>query len=76
MCNYGQRTFELSGPATAGQYVNVDDPSISRWASAFDKDLTITIEDPSDVDYDGRYSVRNTIGKTSELSELLICHIK
>ena len=28
------------------------------------------------MDYDGRYSVRYSNGKTSELSELLICHIK
>ena len=76
MCNYGAKTFELSGPATIGQYVNVVDPSISLWASKSNRDLTITIKDPSDVDYDGRYSVRYTNGKTTELAELLICHIK
>ena len=76
MCNLIAHTFELSGPATNGLYVNVDDPDISRWASSLSADLTITIEDPSDVDYDGRYSVRHNNGKSSELSELLICHIK
>ena len=66
----------MSGPATGGAYLDVIDPTISNWASKENgKKLSIVTVDPESVDYDGRYSVKHSMGKSIELSELVICKI-
>ena len=71
-------TFELGGPATGGTgaFEDITSLSVSSWASSNDQSLTVTISDPDNVDYDGRYRINHINGKSSESSELLICHIK
>ena len=75
MCNLGTDTFEISGPATRESYMLITDPNISSWSSSSTNNLIITVTDPSTVDFDGKYTIRHTNGKSDETTELFICYI-
>ena len=74
MC-LGTDIFELSGPATGGAYMLTTDAAIAGWSSSSANDLIITVTDTSSVDFDGKYSIRHTSGKSVETTELVICYI-
>ena len=69
----------VNGPATLDVDKDVTDPLISSWLQQDDLEplkLTVTIDDPVTLDYDGRYIVQHINGKSVESFELLICHVK
>ena len=75
MCSLGADTFELSGPATGGSYMFITNPAISGWSGSSTNTLIITVTDPSTVDFDGKYAIRHTNGKSDEITEVVICYI-
>ena len=74
-CLLGTNSFQVDGPVTTG-YMDTSDATISSWIGSSGLDLTITIADPVNVDYDGRYDGNHINGKSLEAFELLICHVK
>ena len=77
LCNHSGAIFNLNGPATGGVAYDTSHSSLSTWSgTSTANDLIITIADHDNVSFDGRYEVEHVDGKSSETSELLICHIK
>ena len=74
MC-LGTETFELSGPASGNSFMLISDATISDWVSSAGNVLTITVTNPSAVDFDGRYAIRYINGKSEETTEVVICFI-
>ena len=63
MCGHGNEYFLLNGPATS----NVDQVTpVSTWASSSTNALTVSISDHTNVDFDGRYTVKHIDGKSEE----------
>ena len=63
MCELGNENFLLNGPATG----NVDQVTpVSTWASSSTNALTVSISDHTNVDFDGRYTVKHIDGKSEE----------
>ena len=72
LCGLGSaESFELE---IDGSWTDVTSPDLP-WISVTGTDLIVTIADPANITFDGRYSGKHYNGDVSEVFEILICAI-